>query len=100
MPQNISLQSAHSPSDHLLVETWNLTRKQVLKLRTMSRCKMGIPGQAALNDPAQNPHFGKRVHSMTPPSEQLKEISQVVLNDPTPRNSLKQSLIPSSPKKN
>ena len=36
---------------------------------------MGIPGQVALNDPAQNPHLGnalndptlgKRVHSMTP----------------------------------
>ena len=27
----------------------------------------------------------KRVHSMTPPSEQLKEISQVALNDPTLR---------------
>ena len=23
-----------------------------------SRCKMGIPGQVALNDPAQNPHLG------------------------------------------
>ena len=40
-----------------------------------SRCKRGIPGQVALNDPAQNPHLGnalndptlgKRVHSMTP----------------------------------
>ena len=38
-------------------------------------CKRGIPGQVALNDPAQNPHLGnalndptpgKRVHSMTP----------------------------------
>ena len=58
--------------------------------------------------------FWDKLHSMTPPktliwetsalndpsSEQLKEILQVVLNDPTPRNSLKQSLIPSSPKKN
>ena len=25
---------------------------------TNSRCKMGIPGQVALNDPAQNPHLG------------------------------------------
>ena len=41
----------------------------------LSRCKKGIPGQVALNDPAQNPHLGnalndptlgKRVHSMTP----------------------------------
>ena len=40
-----------------------------------SRCKKGIPGQVAPNDPAQNPHLGnalndptlgKRVHSMTP----------------------------------
>ena len=58
--------------------------------------------------------FQDKLHSMTPPktliwetsalidpsSEQLKEISRVVLNDPAPRNSLKQSLIPSSPKKN
>ena len=40
---------------------------------------MGFLGQVALNDPTQ----GKRVHSMTPPSEQLKEISQVALNDPS-----------------
>ena len=42
---------------------------------SVSRCKKGIPGQVALNDPAQNPHLrnalndptlGKRVHSMTP----------------------------------
>ena len=53
-----------------------------------SRRKMGIPGQVALNDPAQNPHLGnalndptprKRVHSMTPPSEQLKEKSPLVI---------------------
>ena len=35
-------------------------------------------------------------HSMTPPQGCIKEISQVALIDPTPRNSLKQSLIPSS----
>ena len=33
--------------------------KPVLNLITNSRCKMGILGQVALNDPAQNPHLGK-----------------------------------------
>ena len=49
-------------------------------LRLVSSRKMGIPGQVALNDPAQNPHLGnalndptpgKRVHSLTPPLETL-----------------------------
>ena len=31
-----------------------------------SRCKMGIPGQVALNDPAQNPHFGNALNDPTP----------------------------------
>ena len=53
----------------------------LMQLINSSRCKMGIPGQVALNDPAQNPRLGnalndptpgKRVHSMTP---SLKKIS-------------------------
>ena len=43
--------------------------------------KWGFLAHVALNDPTP----GKRVHSMTPPSEQLKEISQVALNDPSLR---------------
>ena len=46
-----------------------------------SSSKMGFLDHVALNDPTP----GKRVHSMTPPSEQLKEISQVALNDPSLR---------------
>ena len=42
----------------------------------------------ALNDPAQkNPIWETSAHN-DPSSEQLKEISQVALNDPAPRNSL------------
>ena len=44
-----------------------------------SSSKMGFLAHVALNDPTP----GKRVHSMTPPSEQLKEISQVALDDPS-----------------
>ena len=47
----------------------------------VSSSKMGFLAHVALNDPT----LGKRVHSMTPPSEQLKEISQVALNDPSLR---------------
>ena len=47
----------------------------------MSSSKMGFLAHVALNDPTP----GKRMHSMTPPSEQLKEISQVALNDPSLR---------------
>ena len=35
---------------------------------------MGIPGQVALNDPAQNPHLGNALNDPTP--------GQVALNDP------------------
>ena len=45
---------------------------------------MGFLAHVALNDPTP----GKRVHSMTPPSEQLKEISQVALNDPSLRTEI------------
>ena len=38
-------------------------------VKDISSKKMGFLGQVALNDPTP----GKRVHSMTPPSEQLKE---------------------------
>ena len=73
----------------------NATIQQQLNGDNMvSSRKMGILGQVALNDPAQNPHLGNALND--PSSEQLKEISQVALIDPTPRNSLKQSLIPSS----
>ena len=47
----------------------------------MTVVKWGFLAHVALNDPT----LGKRVHSMTPPSEQLKEISQVALNDPSLR---------------
>ena len=40
---------------------------------------MGFLAHVALNDPTP----GKRVHSMTPPSEQLKEISQVAMTPPS-----------------
>ena len=46
----------------------------------LSSSKMGIPGQVALNDPAQNPHLGNALND-----PQLKEISQVALNDPSLR---------------
>ena len=67
-------------------------------LQTMlvtSICKWGIPGQVALNDPAQNPHLGnalndptpgKRVHSLTPPQGCIKEILSISLKKISPRH--------------
>ena len=59
------------------------------QINDISRYIMPILGQVALNDPAQkkNPIWETSAHN-DPSSEQLKEISQVALNDTTPRNSL------------
>ena len=59
-----------------------------------SSCKMPILGQVALNDPAQNPIWETSALN-DPTSEQLKEISQVALNDPDPqkKKSLKHPLL-------
>ena len=43
---------------------------------------MGFLAHVALNDPTP----GKRVHSMTPPSEQLKEILSISLKKISPRH--------------
>ena len=55
---------------------------------------MPILGQVALNDPAQNPIWETSALN-DPTSEQLKEISQVALNDPDPqkKKSLKHPLL-------
>ena len=45
---------------------------------------MPILGQVALNGPAQNPIWETSALN-DPTSEQLKEISQVALNDPDPQ---------------
>ena len=57
---------------------------------------MPILGQVALNDPAQNPIWETSALN-DPTSEQLKEISQVALNDPDPQK--KKIFKASSPKK-
>ena len=55
----------------------------------LSSSKMGFLANVALNDPTP----GKRVHSMTSPSEQLKEILSISLKKISPRHKkLKTSL--------
>ena len=65
-----------------------------MKVTEISSCKMPILGQVALNDPAQNPIWETSALN-DPTSEQLKEISQVALNDPDPqkKKSLKHPLL-------
>ena len=50
------------------ISVGNTSNINVVLHRTLSRCKRGIPGQVALNDPAQNPHLGNALND-----PQLKE---------------------------